>query len=85
MGQRARARANWPQDHASSLRIALGLASGRSAAVIRDEMIEHGIAPTRWSEIAAFFATGSVTDRKKSRAVATGGGASHRRGFRDMS
>ena len=66
MGQRARARANWPRDHASSLRVALGLASGRSAAVIRDVMIEQGIAPTRWSEVAAFLATGSVTDRKKS-------------------
>ena len=76
MGQRARARANWPRDHASSLRTALGLAPGRSAAAIRDEMIGQGVAPARWSEVAAFLATGSVTDRKKIGTAAAGRGSS---------
>jgi ATP-dependent helicase/nuclease subunit A len=65
MSQRARARTRWPQDHALSLRKALGLAPGRDVSTIRDEMIEREIAPARWSEIAAFLATGSVTDQKK--------------------
>ena len=78
MGQRARARANWPQDHASSLLTALGLAPGRSAAAILHEMIEMGIAPARWSDIAAFLATGSVTDRKKSELLRQA--AAHRAG-----
>ena len=65
MGQRARARLRWPRDHALSLRSALGLAPGRDVAAIRDQMIEQGIAPARWGEIAAFLATGGVTDQKK--------------------
>jgi ATP-dependent helicase/nuclease subunit A len=67
MSHRAMSRARWHQDHAAGLRKALGLARGRDVAAIRYEMIEEGLAPARWSEIAAFLETGSKTDQKKSR------------------
>ncbi|MGO9675078.1 MAG: double-strand break repair helicase AddA, partial [Methylocella sp.] len=76
MSQRARARARWPRDHASGLRKALGLAPGRDAAAIRDEMIEQGIAPARWIEIAAFLEAGGERDRTRARAFRQA--ASHR-------
>jgi len=76
MSQRARARLRWPQDHAASLRKALGLGSGRDVAAIRDEMIEQGIAPGRWSEIAAFLEAGGERDRTRARAFRQA--ASHR-------
>ena len=67
MRHRATARGHWPQDHAERLAKAFGLASGRDVAAIGREMIEQGIAPARWSEIAAFLETGGVKDKKRAR------------------
>lgn len=65
MRHRAMSRASWPQNHEASLRKALGLPPGRNVAAIGRQMIEDGIAPARWREIAAFLETGGATDRKK--------------------
>ncbi len=78
MSLRALSRATWPQDHAEGLRAALDLAPGRSVAQIRAEMIEGGLAPGRWSELASLLETGSKTDQKKSRALRKAEG--HREG-----
>ncbi len=68
MSRRARVRDRWPKDHSAGLRKALGLAPGRDLAAIRDEMIERGIAPARWGEIAAFLELGGEKDRTRARA-----------------
>ncbi|VFU09045.1 double-strand break repair helicase AddA [Methylocella tundrae] len=65
MRHRAMSRASWPQNHESSLRKALGLAAGRDVAAIRRQMIEDGITPARWREIATFLEAGGATDRKR--------------------
>ncbi|ACK50377.1 double-strand break repair helicase AddA [Methylocella silvestris BL2] len=59
---RARLREAWPKDHESVLRKALDVAPGRDVAAIRQDMLEGGIAPSRWSELAAFLETGTKTD-----------------------
>ncbi|PNG27047.1 double-strand break repair helicase AddA [Methylocella silvestris] len=59
---RARLREAWPKDHETVLRKALDVAPGRDVAAIRREMLEGGIAPSRWSELAAFLETGSKAD-----------------------
>ncbi|MEJ0092465.1 MAG: double-strand break repair helicase AddA [Methylocella sp.] len=64
---RAMSRARWPQDPEPLLRKALSLAPGRGVAAITRDMIEHGVPPERWSELAAFFDQGGVNNQKKAK------------------
>src|SRR6516165_677462 len=65
MGHRAISRARWPRDPEAALRKALDLPRGRTGASIEREMIEDGIAPARWTEIAAFLDKGKKTDQDR--------------------
>ncbi|ACB95795.1 double-strand break repair helicase AddA [Beijerinckia indica] len=66
------------------LRKALDLVPGETIETIQRAMIEDGIAPSLWPDIAAFLLTGSATDQKRAAALqkayeaygsaATGGG-----------
>jgi ATP-dependent helicase/nuclease subunit A len=67
MGHRALARARWRQDPEPDLRKALGLTPGRDRAGIEREIIEDGLAPGRWSEIAAFLESGKTLDQDRAR------------------
>jgi ATP-dependent helicase/nuclease subunit A len=67
MRHRAMTGGHWPQNHAERLAKAFGLAPGRDVAAIGREMMEEGIAPARWSEIAAFLETGGAKDKKRAR------------------
>ncbi|WP_158810219.1 UvrD-helicase domain-containing protein, partial [Beijerinckia sp. L45] len=69
IGEAMRARApalRWsladPQDRLPAL---LG-GGGLSVEAVERDMIDGGIAPAEWPEIAAFFATGSTNDQKRS-------------------
>ena len=54
---------------APALRAVLGLAADSSVATIERAMIEGGITPARWPEIAAILARGSTTDQKRADAL----------------
>ncbi len=63
MGHGAISRARWPEEPAEILRRSLGLTEGRDVACIEREMAEEGIAPERWSVIAAILDSGTKTDQ----------------------
>ncbi len=65
MRQSAISRARSPEVAAENLRRALGLTEGRDMASIEREMAEDGIAPERWSELAALLGQGTANDQKK--------------------
>ena len=69
LGHHAMARGRWPKDHRAALSEALGLVRGRDVAAVRQDMIENGIAPARWDELAAFLETGSKTDQNNGAAL----------------
>ncbi|WP_026606712.1 double-strand break repair helicase AddA [Methylocapsa acidiphila] len=54
-------------DPGHALRKALGVEPGQSVSGIEHEMIEEGLAPTRWSEIAAFLESGKKLDQERAR------------------
>jgi ATP-dependent helicase/nuclease subunit A len=53
-----------PADHETRLCKILNLAPGDTTASIMREMIEGGIDPMRWTEIASFLDQGTKTDKK---------------------
>jgi ATP-dependent helicase/nuclease subunit A len=55
--------ARWPQEPAEALRRSLGLTEGRDVACVEREMAEQGIAPDRWSMIAAILDSGMTPDQ----------------------
>ncbi|MGH6841248.1 MAG: UvrD-helicase domain-containing protein, partial [Methylocella sp.] len=63
MRQSAISRARWPHDPVEILRRSLGLAVGRDVGCVEREMAEDGIAPERWSVIAAVLDFGTKTDQ----------------------
>ncbi|MDQ6701770.1 MAG: double-strand break repair helicase AddA, partial [Pseudomonadota bacterium] len=67
MGHSAISRARWPQEPAEVLRRSLGLAEDRDIACIEREMAEEGIAPVRWSVIAALLDQGKKPDQDRAR------------------
>jgi ATP-dependent helicase/nuclease subunit A len=83
MGHRAMSRARWPQDSEPALRKALGLAPGRDRACIEREMIEDGLAPGQWSEIAAILDRGKKTDQDRARLLRQAAAAYQARRFDD--
>ena len=54
-----------PQAPVEILRRSLGLREGRDNACIEREMAEDGIAPERWSELAAILDQGIANDQEK--------------------
>jgi ATP-dependent helicase/nuclease subunit A len=65
MRQSAISRARWPHDPVETLRRSLDLAEGRDRACIEREMVEGGITPDRWNDLAVILERGSANDRKK--------------------
>ncbi len=65
MSHRALFRQTMPEQAAAPLRRALNLAPDETLASIETEMIEGGIAPSRFGEFADFLAHGSKTDCEK--------------------
>lgn len=65
MSHRALFRQTMPEHATAPLRRALNLAPDENVASIETEMIEGGIAPSRWREFADFLAQGSKTDCDK--------------------
>ena len=63
MRQSAISRARWPHDPVEILRRSLDLAEGRDRACIEREMVEGGITPERWNDLAAIFDSGVKTDQ----------------------
>jgi ATP-dependent helicase/nuclease subunit A len=63
MKHRAILRASWGRDPADILRRSLGLVEGRDIARIEREMVEDGIAPARWNDLAAIFDSGKPEDQ----------------------
>jgi ATP-dependent helicase/nuclease subunit A len=47
------------------LALALGLAPGQTVETVVRDMLEGGLDPTRWLDLAAFLETGSAKDKKK--------------------
>jgi ATP-dependent helicase/nuclease subunit A len=60
-------RARWRQEPAEFLRRSLGLAEGREIRAVEREMAEEGIAPVRWSVIAAILDQGKKPDQDRAR------------------
>lgn len=58
-------RAIFSREQTGSLHQALGLATGDDVAAIEREMVEDGIAPARWKDIAALLGEGSANDQKR--------------------
>ncbi len=56
-------RAHWPHEPTEILRRSLGLAKDRDVACIEREMAEEGIAPERWTVIAAILDSGQKPDQ----------------------
>ena len=67
MRHSAISRAQSPKTPAEILRRTLGLAEGRDVAHIEREMAEQGIAPERWSVIAAILDSGKKLDQVRAR------------------
>ena len=63
MGHKAISRVKWPRETAEVLRRSLGLTEGRDSWRIEREMAEDGIAPERWSVIAAVLDSGKKPDQ----------------------
>ncbi len=63
MEQGAILRAPFLQESMGTLRRSLGLAEGRDIARIEREMVEDGIAPARWNDLAAIFDSGKPEDQ----------------------
>ncbi len=68
MSRRASSRAARTAPCENSLRKALGLGPEENLASITRSIIEEGIKPSRWPEIAAFLETGSKTDQTRAEA-----------------
>ncbi len=80
MAHRGGFKGSWRQNSELALRKALGLDAGRGVAELDREMIEDGVAPARWSEIADFLDQGKKTDQERAKllreaALALGRGA----------
>jgi ATP-dependent helicase/nuclease subunit A len=60
---RAILHASWARDPAEVLRRSLGLTEGRDIARIEREMVEDGIVPARWNDLAAIFDSGKPEDQ----------------------
>jgi len=60
-------RARGLQEPAEVLRRSLGLAEGREIRAVEREMAEEGIAPVRWSVIAAILDSGKKPDQDRAR------------------
>lgn len=75
MTHRAMARAGVELQSAESLRQALGLAKGEGAVQIESEMIEDGLAPKRWSDLADMLHEGNINDKKKADLLRRAGSA----------
>jgi ATP-dependent helicase/nuclease subunit A len=60
-------RARGLQDPAEVLRRSLDLAEGREIGAVEREMVEDGIAPGRWSVIAAVLDSGKKPDQERAR------------------
>jgi ATP-dependent helicase/nuclease subunit A len=58
-------RGHWPHEPTEILRRSLGLAEGRDIGRIEREMVEDGIAPERWDDLAVHLDQGSTNDQKK--------------------
>jgi len=58
-------RVRWPHEPIEILRRSLGLTEGRDIARIEREMVEDGIAPGRWDDLAVLLDQGSPNDQKK--------------------
>jgi ATP-dependent helicase/nuclease subunit A len=56
-------RARWSQEPIEALARSLGLTEDRDVACIEREMVEKGIAPERWSAIAAILDSGMESDQ----------------------
>src|ERR1700730_11061493 len=65
MKQRAISRAPFLHEPTEILRRSLGLVEGREIARIEREMVEDGIAPERWNNLAVHLDQGSANDQKK--------------------
>jgi ATP-dependent helicase/nuclease subunit A len=63
MKQGAILRAPFLQEPTEILRRSLGLVEGRDIARIEREMVEDGIAPARWNDLAAIFDSGKPEDQ----------------------
>jgi ATP-dependent helicase/nuclease subunit A len=63
MRHSAISRAQSSQAPAEILRRSLGLVEGRNIARIAREMVEDGIAPARWNDLAAIFDSGTPEDQ----------------------
>ncbi|HEY1736132.1 MAG TPA: UvrD-helicase domain-containing protein, partial [Methylovirgula sp.] len=66
MRHRALFRSFAPDESAARLRNVLGIGPNETLESIERDMIEGGIAPSRWRQFADFFSEGSTTDQKKS-------------------
>ncbi|WP_395697602.1 double-strand break repair helicase AddA [Methylocella sp.] len=66
---RGKLREDWPRDHERALRAALKLPAGRDETAVMREMIEDGIAPARWRDLAAFLATGLKSDVERAQGL----------------
>jgi ATP-dependent helicase/nuclease subunit A len=58
-------RAHWPHDPLEILRRSLDLAEGRDRACIEREMVEGGITPERWNDLAAILDSGMKIDQTR--------------------
>jgi len=58
-------RARWPHEPTEILRRSLGLTEGRDSSRIEREMVEDGIAPARWNDLAEIFDNGTKTDQDR--------------------
>jgi ATP-dependent helicase/nuclease subunit A len=67
MGHKAISRLGWPREPAEVLRRSSGLAKSRDVLAIEHEMVEEGIAPERWSAIAAILDSGMKPDQDRAR------------------
>ncbi|MDQ6702644.1 MAG: double-strand break repair helicase AddA, partial [Pseudomonadota bacterium] len=65
MEHRAILHASWARDPVEILRRSLGLTEGRDSSRIEREMVEDGIAPARWNDLAVLLDQGSANDQKK--------------------
>ena len=63
MGHKAISRALFLHEPIEILRRSLGLTEDRDVACIEREMVEDGIAPARWNDLAAIFDSGKPEDQ----------------------
>jgi len=65
MGHGAILRAPFLQEPTEILRRSLGLLEGRDIAHVEREMVEDGIAPARWNDLAVIFDSGTPEDQDR--------------------